>query len=493
MRPLLEHRPLASLRKAKNLADSPLYAQVLTIAAPVVVELILTSLTQMVDIIMVGKLGAYAISAVGLTHQPRFIMLATFIALNVGSTALVARFRGQGNQKEADIVTVQSFLMALLMAFVLTVPGMIFAGSMVKFMGAGADTLGPATQYFSILMLGLVTMAVPITVSALLRGVGETKIAMRYNITANVVNIFFNYLLIYGNFGFPRLEVRGAAIATVLGHGVASVMALYAIIGVRARRAKLLAGSKSDLKDRRSEARKKMLSGPSGFIELRLNKETLKPNFPMIKRIVKIGLPSAAEQLILRVGLMMFVLTITSLGTRVFAAHQIVLTILNMSFVSGQAFGIAATSLTGQALGRGDPLKAKAASAACQKIGALISTLMGVGMFVFRGPLMGLFTPEADIIALGIGALILAALVQPFQSSFQIYTGALRGAGDSFYPALSLTIGLLGIRPTLSYVFVHILDYGLVGAWSALFFDQVFRFAMIVIRFRRGKWVHTKV
>jgi Na+-driven multidrug efflux pump len=213
----------------------------------------------------------------------------------------------------------------------------------------------------------------------------------------------------------------------------------------------------------------------------------------MIRRIVKIGLPSAAEQLILRVGLMMFVLTITSLGTRVFAAHQIVLTILNMSFVSGQAFGIAATSLTGQALGRGDPAKARAASAACQKIGALISSLMGVGMFVFRKPLMGLFTPEADIIALGMGALVLAALVQPFQSSFQIYTGALRGAGDTFYPALSLTIGLLGIRPALSYVFVHILDFGLIGAWSALFFDQIFRFAMIVIRFRRGKWVHTKV
>ncbi len=484
---------MASLKKAKDLATSPLYVQVLTIAAPVVAELLLTSLTQMVDVIMVGRLGAYAISAVGLTNQPRFVMLATFVALNVGSTALVARFRGQGNRQEADIVTVQSFLLALLMAALLTVPGVIFAQAMVKFMGADADTLVPATQYFSILMLGLGTMAVPITVSALLRGVGETKISMRYNITANLVNIVFNYLLIYGNLGFPKLGVQGAAIATVIGYGTASVMALRAIIGVRARKARLLERSKSPDKSERAKARKDMLRGPSGFIELRLAKETLKPNIPMIRRIVKIGLPSAAEQLILRVGLMMYVLTITSLGTRVFAAHQIVLTILNMSFVNGQAFGIAATSLTGQALGKGDPLKAKEASAACQKLGALISSLMGLGMFVFRRPLMGLFTPEADIVAMGMGALVLAALVQPFQSSFQIYTGALRGAGDTFYPALSLAIGLLGIRPALSYVFVHILGFGLTGAWSALLFDQIARFAMILWRFRRGTWVHTKV
>lgn len=472
---------------------TPLYRTVFAIAGPVVAELILTSITQLVDTIMVGRLGAFAISAVGLTHQPRFVMLTTFIALNVGATALVARFKGQGNQKDADIATVQSIILAVVMAIVLTIPGLIFARDMLLFIGAGQDTIEPAIRYFSILMIGFIPTVLPITISALLRGVGETRISMKYNIVANLLNVVFNYVLIYGKFGFPAMGVDGAAIATVLGYAVACAMALNAIVGVRARRARILVESKSDDIETRRKARIKASRIPSGFIELRLNRTTLKPNFPMIRRIMKVGIPSTMEQLILRVGLMVHVIAITSLGTRVFAAHQLVLTILNMSFLNGQAFGIAATSLAGQALGRGNPDEAKLASSACQKLGALISTFMGLAMFVFRWPLIRMFTTETDIIALGAGALIIAALIQPFQSSFQIYSGALRGAGDTLYPAISLTIGILVIRPILSYLFIHTLSLGLMGAWGALAIDQVARFVVILIRFRRGKWIHIKV
>ncbi|MFZ2635368.1 MAG: MATE family efflux transporter [Rectinemataceae bacterium] len=454
----------------------PLHKTVLIIAGPAAVELILTSLTSLADTIMVGKLGAYAISAVGLTNQPRFIMLAVFIALNVGATALVARFKGQGNNAEAEIVTAQAVLLTTGMAALLTVPGILFAREMVLFMGAQPDTVEAATAYFRILMIGFVPTAIPLAITALLRGVGETRISMRYNITANVVNIIFNYLLIYGKFGFPRLEVRGAAIATVIGNCAACAMALYTAFGGRA---------KSDPGRASNRA--------SNFIRLRFRADTLRPNFPMLKRIIRIGFPSAAEQFALRVGLLMFTVTVTSLGTAVFAAHQIVLSVLNLSFVNGQAFGIAATSLTGQALGRGEPESAITSSAACRKIGSLISTSMGVLMLVFRYQLMGLFTVDPEIIALGAKVMIFAACVQPFQSSFQIYAGALRGAGDSLYPAISLAAGILIVRPLLSYLGVSVLGLGLIGAWLALFLDQTVRFFLIRVRFASGKWVHARV
>lgn len=451
---------------------TPLNRTVLSIAAPAVVELVLTSATSFADTIMVGKLGAYAISAVGLTTQPRFIMLATFIALNVGTTALVARFKGQGNKRDAEIVTAQSIILALLMALVLTIPGVLFARRMVLFMGANTDTLEAATGYFSILMMGFVPTVLPIAISALLRGVGDTKTSMRYNLTANLVNIIFNYFLIYGKFGFPNLGVRGAAIATVIGNCVGCAMAFYAVLG------KPLSRKTRDY---------------SEFIRLRLTREHCMPNFPILKRIFRIGLPSAAEQIAMRAGLLIYTITITALGTSIFAAHQIVLTILNLSFVNGQAFGIAGTTLTGQALGRGDLEEAKTASAACQKIGALISTGMGILMFIFRRGLMQMFTDDPQIVALGAGVMILAALVQPFQSSFQIYSGSLRGAGDSLYPAISMAIGILGIRPLLSYALIHVMGMGLFGAWLALVFDQVTRFTFILIHYRKGKWVHTTV
>ncbi len=446
---------------------SPLYRTVLAIAAPSVVELLLTSLTHLVDTIMVGRLGAYAISAVGLTTQPKFIMLAMFVALNVGSTALVARFKGQGDRASAELVSAQSVILALLAAGALTVPGILLARPMVLFMGAAPDTVEAATSYFRILMMGFVPTTLPIAITALLRGVGDAKTSMQYNIVANVVNVIFNYLLIYGKFGFPALGVAGAAIATVLGNCAACAMAVYALFRRR--------------------------SGERSFASFGLTRENLVPNPAMLKRIVRIGLPSAAEQLALRAGLVIYTITITALGTEVFAAHQIVLSILNISFVNGQAFGIAATSLAGQALGRGSPDAARRASGACQKLGAVVSTVMGVLMFVFRRSLVAMFTAEPAIIAISSGVMLLVAFIQPFQSSFQIYAGAHRGAGDSLYPAISLAAGILIIRPSLSYAFIHLLGLGLFGAWLALLADQVVRFGLIAIRFRGGKWVHTRV
>jgi putative MATE family efflux protein len=451
---------------------TPMRRTVLGIAAPAVVELILTSLTSLADTVMVGKLGPWAISAVGLTTQPRFIMLAVFVALNVGSTALVARFKGEGNRKDADLVIMQSLLLTFVAAALLTLPGVLFARQAVLFMGADAETVGPAASYFRILMLGFIPTAIPLSISALLRGVGDTKIAMRYNITANLVNIFFNYLLIYGKFGFPRLGVAGAAIATVIGNCVACVMAFHAIAGARFHR-------------RENRA--------SDFLEMKFTRRNCLPDAAMLVRILRIGLPSAAEQFALRAGLLIYTITITSLGTAVFAAHQIVLTILNLSFVNGQAFGIAATSMTGQALGRGNPAEARHAAAECQRIGSFISTIMGIVMMVFRRELIALFTTESEIVALGASIMILTAIVQPFQSSFQIYAGALRGAGDSLYPALSMAVGILGIRPALAYLGVHVVGWGLFGAWLALLIDQIVRFFLIRARFRSGKWVGISV
>jgi putative MATE family efflux protein len=451
---------------------TPLQKTVVGIAAPAVIELVLTSLTSLADMVMVGRLGPYAISSVGLTNQPKFIMLSVFIAFNVGTTALVARFRGQGNKADAEVASMQAVLLTGFAAAVLMVPGILFARRAVLFMGADAETVDAAAAYFRILMIGLIPTTLPLAISAMLRGVGDTRISMRYNITANVVNIVFNYLLIYGNFGFPRLEVAGAAIATVIGNTVACAMALNAVMGTRFR----LWGSPV-----------------SEFIALKFSAANFRPDFPMIKRIVRIGIPSAGEQFVLRVGLLIYTLTITSLGTRVFAAHQIVLSILNMSFVNGQAFGIAASSLTGQALGRGDPAAARAAAAACRRMGSLVSTAMGLLMFLFRKELLSLFTREGDLIALGVGIMIVAAVLQPFQSSFQIYAGALRGAGDSLYPAISMAVGILGIRPLLAFLGIKALGLGLMGAWLALLFDQFTRFLLIRRRFVAGKWVHTRV
>ena len=189
----------------------------ITIAWPAVLESFLIALVAFVDNIMVSGLGTYAITAVGLTTQPKFLAFAFLIALNVATSALVARRRGEGDQLAANRVLKQVLVIMLVMVAVLTVIFTTFARQLILFMGAKPDTVEHATAYFRIVMGFSIFQLTSMTINAAQRGTGNTKIAMRTNMISNGVNIVFNYLLIEGHFGFPALCVRGAAIATVIG------------------------------------------------------------------------------------------------------------------------------------------------------------------------------------------------------------------------------------------------------------------------------------
>ena len=196
----------------EGVTSKMLYKDVLRIAWPSFVEMMLMQLASMVDLMMVGKLGPWAISAVGLTTQPKFLMGMAFMSLNVGNMALVARYRGAGKQEEAKLVLRQSMLLNVVLSFILAVIGYIYAEPLILFMGAeDAQTLAGGTSYLKIQMVGLLTVSITTTITNALRAVGDSKTSMRYNLTANLVNVVFNYLLIYGHFGFPRLEVTGAS------------------------------------------------------------------------------------------------------------------------------------------------------------------------------------------------------------------------------------------------------------------------------------------
>ena len=223
----------------QGVTNRELYSDVVRIAWPGFVELILTQLASMVDLMMVGSiggaehtvLGAQALSAVGLTNQPKFLLMAAFIAMNTGVTAMVARCKGTGEREKANLVVRQGLLFTFVSTLILSIIGIIFSRPMVIFMGSTEETVTLwATQYLQIQLAGFLTMALTSTITAALRGVGDSRSSMIYNLIANAVNVVFNYLLIYGNFGFPEMGVAGASIATVIGQLVAFVIALGIIL-----------------------------------------------------------------------------------------------------------------------------------------------------------------------------------------------------------------------------------------------------------------------
>jgi len=435
-----------------------LYKDVVRIAWPSFVELVLTQIASMVDMMMVGQLGAWAISAVGLTTQPKFLMMTMFMAMNVGATALVARYKGMGDQKKANLVLRQALFLTFFLSAIASVIGYIFAEPLVKFMGAADEqTLAAGASYLRVQMAGFLSVALTSTLTATLRGVGSTKISMVYNMIANLVNVVFNYLLIYGHFGFPRLEVLGASIATVIGQISAFIMASFVI----------LRGNQ--------------------YLKLRL-RDGFKPHWDTMKSIFKIGIPAMVEQLVMRAGMILYTITVASLGTVAYAIHNICMNIQAMSFMNGQAFAVSATSLVGQSLGKKRPDMAQAYSSRTRRVGMVVSICLATVFLLFGKQIVGLYNDDPTIVSQGATILMFVALIQPLQSSQFILAGALRGAGDTRATAVISFITVLLVRPGVAMLCIHVFNWGIYGAWVALVMDQLLRSVLVLARYYSGKW-----
>ncbi|HBN85952.1 MAG TPA: hypothetical protein DDZ89_19165 [Clostridiales bacterium] len=229
-----------------------------------------------------------------------------------------------------------------------------------------------------------------------------------------------------------------------------------------------------------------------GFLILKF-KEGFKPQWEYIKSIINIGIPSMIEQLIMRAGMVLYTLTITSLGDMAYAIHQIAMNMLGMSFMIGQAFAVSATSLTGQCLGKRRTDMAEAYGHRTRRAGMIISLLVGIIFFFFGGQLTKLYNQDPFIVEQGAQIMRLVAFIIPFQTSQFILAGALRGAGDTRATAVITLLTVLMLRPGLSYVFIHILEIGVIGAWVALGLDQFSRSVLVLGRYNSGKWKHIRV
>lgn len=442
-----------------------LYWDILRIAWPSFVELLLTQLASMVDLMMVGsmggtdhpEIGAQALSAVGLTTQPKFLLMAAFIAMNTGVTALVARNKGIGDVKKANLIVRQGLLLTFSLTVLLSILGTVFARPMVIFMGSTEETVTLwATQYLQIQMIGFLTMALTSTITAALRAVGDSKTCMYYNLIANVVNVIFNWLLIYGNCGFPELGVAGASLATVLGQLVAFIISLCVLIH------------------------------GNGFLKLEF-KCGFRPNGLVLKDIVNIGFPAMVEQLLMRAGMIIFAKTVASLGTLSYATHQICMNIQALSFMTGQAFAVSATSLMGQSLGKRRSDMAQAYCSRTRTVGLYFSLLLALIFVVFGKDIVALYNSDSEIIKTGGTIMLYVAFLQPFQSSQFIIAGALRGAGDTKATAIITFITVLLVRPLVAIAMVSS-GFGLYGAWFALACDQLIRSGLVLYRYQSGKW-----
>ena len=437
--------------------DSSTKKVIFKLAWPVIAEQSLATITHIVDMMMVGRLGASAVAAIGLTMQPVFFSTALASALGVGTTALVSRFIGSDQNKKAASVLQQSVLMSIIFSVIFGAIFYLFAPNLLAFMGGEAEVIKLGTGYLRVMTPGFIFMVLAFIVTSALRGAGETKTPLKVNILVNILNVLGNYLLIFGNFGFPRLGVNGAALATTLSRSIGGIILLtltftdYSVLKMKLK----------------------------GFFKFDID---------LTKRVLKVGIPTAMEESVRRLAQLLFVRVIASLGTTSFAAHQISLNAESISYMPGFGIAVAATTIVGQNLGAKNPRGAEKGTFEAWKIGSLIMGFMALIFLIFPEQLIGLYTTDQEIISKAALNLRIIALAQiPMGTQF-IFAGALRGAGDTKAVFYSTALSTWIFRLFLGYILVHPLGLGLVGAWSAMVVDWLVRGSYVIYRFKKGNW-----
>lgn len=432
-----------------------------TLAWPVILALALESLVGLIDTLMVGRLGATAVAAVGVGAQVLGAASVVLAAVGTGTVALVARAVGAQRANEAEEVLRQSIFAALALSFLAITPVLVWAAPLVRAFGVEESVVVLGAPFVRVVMLAVPAEAVLFVIGSALRGAGDTRTPLVIGVLVNIINVVGNWVLIFGRLGMPALGVVGSAAATALAFSCGSLLGLWLLSRARLR-----------------------LRLPAGPWRLRTD---------VVRRVLAVGLPTAAEQMLMQVGFFLYLLCASRYGTAAVAAYFIGVRILALSFLPGVGFGLAAATLVGQNLGAARPELAERSGWAATRLAMGFMTVGGIVIFAAARPIARAFVDDPAVVDDAVGFIRVLAAVQPLMAIDFTLGGALRGAGDTRFPLWAVIVGFYGFRLGGAYAASRWLELGLFWVWFALLGDYVARASLKGWRFRSGRWQHVVV
>lgn len=442
--------------------DKEQYKRAIQIAWPSVLESFFIAFAGMIDTFMVSRLGNSSVAAVGLTTQPKFIAFSIFFAINTAVSALVARRKGQEDKNGANVVFATAFIISILICIATITIFIFFSNDILSLSGSNPDTHVAASQYFNIIIGGMFFNIIAMVINSAQRGSGNTKIAFTTNLVSSIVNIIFNFLLIEGRFGFPRLEIQGAAIATVLGSAVATIMSIISLFN------------------------------KFSFIDIKyIIRKKIKPKIESLKSIFNLSISIYLENIFMRVGFLVTAISAANLGTDPFAAYNVGMNLLSIGFSFGDGMQVAAVALSGRSLGIGDKEEAFKYGQICQRIGFFISIFLSLILIIFGKNIFRMFFGNQEhLLEMGIQITRLLIFILLLQISQIIYGGCLRSGGDVKYTLLAGIISVTIVRSLVTLLLINIFNLGLTGIFLGVLADQLARYIMLRHRFNKRKWLN---
>ena len=450
------------LGQSRSRDDEGVGAAVNGLAWPVIIENLLQTLLGVVDLIFVGALGAAAVAGVGAALQVLWVIQSAFSALTTGTTVLVAHAIGAKEPGEANRVLKQSLLIGAVLSLLVGIIGAIWAEPILALLGGEPEVVADGVAYFRIGAITGVFMLAMFIMGAAMRGAGDSKTPMMINALANVINVILAWALIFGHLGMPALGVAGSAWAAGIARGIAAAIMLAVLL--------------------------------RGHGRLSLDwRPPWAPDMGLLKRTLHIGIPSMIEMVLMSAGMLVYGVFAIHLGTDVYAAQRITLNAISFAFMPGLGYAIAATTLTGQALGAKRPERAKASTSYAMYSALALMTFVAMIMFFFGRQVMRIFTPDEQLILIGAEALKVVALAQPFQAVGQVLAGSLRGAGDTRFPMWVTAGSIWFIRLPLAYLFGPVMGMSLAVIYISNIADAFVRMTLMLWRYSQGKWQTMKV
>lgn len=430
-----------------------LLKQIYILAWPAIIEQALQTIVQYTDAAMVGRIGADASAAVGLTATMNWLVSAPLYAMGIGVLSCIAKSLGAKREEDARIAGMQGLYIAGVLGVILTAITLAISPALPRLLGADPAIRSAASVYFSILCTPLIFRAVSIILGSALRGAGDTKSPMFANLAMNGINIVLNGILIFG----CKLGTTGAALASAISFTVGGVLMLSSYL------------------------RNPFLS-PKG--------RPLQIHPAMMKHCLQIGIPVALERISACLGQVVFTSLVTSLGTISLATHSIAITAEQAFYIPGYGMQAAASTLAGNALGERRPDKFKRTTLTIGGLAFLMMTLSGALLFCFPSFMMSIFTKDIRVITGGIPILKIVAFSEPMFAVLIILEGVFNGIGDTKTPFFFSLISMWGVRILGTCFCLFYFDLGLMAVWCCMVLDNVTRCFLLLLRFWSGRWKH---
>lgn len=436
-------------------------------SVPAIMAQIASVCMQYIDASMVGQLGADDSASIGLVSSSIWLLCSIGMAVNVGFTVLMAQKIGARKYVSARNLLKLAFLVCLAASLLLAGAGILVSDILPVWLGGNSEINRGASEYFLIFTSALPVLILNALSSGMLQSSGNMKLPSLLNMLMCLLDVVFNYLLIFpsreisfGGFSLVipgcDLGIRGAALGTVAAETVTFALMLFFLL-FRTPQLQLHREEKFIFSSR------------------------------LVRRAFLISLPVGFDHIAMCLAMVVSMMIVAPLGTVPIATHSFAITAESFCYMAGYGIAAAATTMVGQSIGARRSDLAVSFAWLVTGLGVSIMTAAGILMFIFAPLMMGLLSPVAEIRNLGAGVLRIEAFAEPLYGASIVAAGALRGAGDTFFPSLINFISMWFVRIPLSLLLASY--YGFYGIWVAMCIELCIRGLLFLYRLKRGKWL----